>query len=144
VRGWEGIGRDTKGEPRSPSLNRREVLLVSARPVVEVLGNPAEHFQGGVVSVIEDQSVSSFPNMPKKQKEEIHTNNIWEGDAGTNVPRTVHQSFCHGDAEFRPDGLDFGTAGKDVCVCFEFTRSENAPRFLEGPNVSMVEMCSCI
>ena len=55
---WEGVGRDAEGELSTPCLNLCEVFLVSARPVVHVLGNPVEDVHRGGISVIEDRSVS--------------------------------------------------------------------------------------
>jgi hypothetical protein len=52
----------------------------------------------------------------------------------------VHQGVWDGDTKCCPYRLGFGTAGEDVNVRLELTWTVNTPRFLKGPDVSVMEV----
>ena len=94
--------------------------------------------------MIEDISVPGLPQVPKDQEDDVKPHIVRKRSTDSYMTRALHKATRHRETQSSPNIARPVAFREDVSIGFHHTSAKRAPRFLQGLDVSVVQVGVCV
>ena len=94
--------------------------------------------------MIEDSSVPGLPQVLEDQEDDVKSHFVRKRSTDSYIPRALHKLTRHEETQSSPNTARPVTFREDVSIGFHHTSAMRAPRFLQGLDVSVVQVGACV